>query len=243
MRLMAALLSASLTGLSLAAPAQDQAQAPAEAPALSALIPAKSFPASLMRLAFDKSASEISKRFNEALEKSPEWLQAYIADNAGVKPLPYHPNFGISKEDYGIMLQSFERKRLEPISEVAVQVAKLPDGTLSLECPQMSGTFAGIKLNPATGRLTTPYMEIQSPASRDSELEKDPGNPFGAWKGLSWKGVEQSKEKELYKSVSFIAGRAASGGAAFIAYRVKVMEEGKITKNFEVVLKFAAPRL
>jgi len=246
MRLLAAILIAAAAGLPLASRAQGDA-APAEpakkaAPDLNSIIPSGSFKAELMRLAFDKSAEEISKRFNEALSKDPAWLQDYMAQNAGVKPLPYHPKFGISEEDYKRMLKSFERKTIEPVAVVEMTVAPMPDGSISLECPQMGTAFAGLSIETASGKLRTPYLEIEAPVARDSKIEKDPSNPFGDWTGLSWKGTSRSKDGGDFKSISLIAGKLDSGDACFIAYRVKAMEGGKISRNSEAVFRFKPPR-
>lgn len=216
--------------------AQDK---PAGQP-IASFIPAAPFKASLMRLAFDKQAGDISRRFNEAILASPEWFQAYMADNAGVKPLPYHRNFGISEAEYSAMLKSFESRRLEKVKDVAVIVRRAADGSIRLDCPELGRAFQGIAVDSVTGRLSTPVLDIEKPDCKNSGSASD-GNPFGDWQGVSWKGSESNPEKGVFKSVSFIAGRKSGGGASFIAYRIKEMEANRIKGNFESILQFELP--
>lgn len=210
------------------------------AAAIASCIPTAPFKASLMRLAFDKSAEDISKRFNDALASSPEWFQSYMADNAGVKPLPYHKNFGITEEEYNKMLKSFESRHLERIKELDVIAGQTADGMIRLECPALGKAFCGIVIDPKTGKLSTPVLAIDKMDAKRSGTMAD-GNPFGDWQGISWKGNEAKPEKGLFKSVSFVAGRSTNAGALFIAYRVKVMEANKIKANYESILQFELP--
>ena len=205
-----------------------------------AFFPSTPFRAALMRLAFDKSASEISARFNEAITESPEWFQSYLADNANIKPLPYHKNFGISEDEYKQMLKSFDSKHLEKIQDVSVLVARTPDGLLRIECPELGKSFPGITVDTKSGKLTTPIMEVEKPDAKNSGLASD-GNPFGDWTGVSWKKAQSDSGKGDFRSLSLIIGRSKSQGVSFIAYRIKAMVENKIKSNFESILQFETP--
>ncbi len=218
-----------------------QSQEPQVSPGIADYVPKASFKASIMKLTFDKSAHDISKRFNEAIASSPEWFQAYMASNAGVKPLPYHRNFGISEDEYNAMLKSFESRKLEPVQEVQVLVGRAPDGALRIDCPELGRAFAGILVDLKTGKLSTPLLVIDAPDASKSYGETADGNPFGNWKGVTWKKTETDPDKGDFKSISFIAGRSSSAGVSFISYRIKSMEANKVKSNYESILQFETP--
>ena len=79
------------------------------------------YDAEVLRVRSDEQTEEIAKRFMSAIRNKNDWFQDYVKTNASVKGgLPYHENFGVTREEYLRFQQS--KKTLEPHSKWAQPV-------------------------------------------------------------------------------------------------------------------------
>ena len=83
-------------------------------------LPAVSAKAELMGLVSTPRQRELSAKFAAAIAKRRAWWQSFIRQNADTRPLPYHPYFGISQDEYDEMLAQSEEFTLKSIKEIGV---------------------------------------------------------------------------------------------------------------------------
>ena len=131
-----------------------------------------------------KAADDILRRFQTSLAAEPLWLKSYLAEKA-LKPgqmLPYHEKFGITKDEYQILLKALEKMEMIKVGEVTAKV-------------QAAGSNVVIKIDgsnmPAdTFEFTNDAKSMKcafgTTDTRTEINQTDPNSPTGPWKGTQW---------------------------------------------------------
>src|SRR6266536_4665581 len=71
----------------------------------------------------DPALDDYGRRVREAREKNPEWFIEYARKHQkpGFAPLPYHENFGVSKQEYEHFIQPMNHFREVKRKEIKIR--------------------------------------------------------------------------------------------------------------------------
>ena len=189
-----------------------------------------------MELASPPRLETLTQRFREAISRDPEWMQRHVAeaDLAPGEVLPYHPNMGLSQDEYEEMYRLFSEMVLVPVRDASLVVTEA-DGKLHLEGePDLPG-LSGITIDSDGASVRTPFAVLNG-ADRVSPNENQ--TITGPWSGLSWwhEGIDPATGDGA--TVSFDLGRLEEGGDGLLYYDAKRMENGALVERVRWTLTY-----
>lgn len=183
--------------------------------------------AKVMELAASKDSLLIAQRAQQGVSAHKEWFQEYIKQWQG-KPLPYHVNFGISKEEYETLLDQKDTKLRE-------------NGTLDLEFKAEKNGDIVINTKPDSpiNGLIIKQDSVTTPLGIATQLtsinNQDKNSLTGPWSGMQWsfsdfddKKMEKTNLNEIKgKQVKLAVGKLTTTGEGILYYDVKDIDKPK----------------
>ena len=217
----------------------------AESPGLkpSSFVPADSVVADVMIIEVPPRALELFQQFQEAIGKDPEWLMAYVAEMADQKPLPYHPNFGLSEQEYREYLSLAGKMTLIKAGEVVLRITVDENGILHINTNGLVPDLDGIAIDLANDRITTRF----GTAHERSEIIASEGQELtGPWNGVQWKldeGDPNTLQSDMKNadvcSIRFALGRLQDSGRGLLYYKATRISPGPVKDKAMVVLMYS----
>lgn len=172
--------------------------------------------AKVMQLGMAREAQEIGERFQAALESQPEWALAFLAKAVPGQPLPYHPNFRITEDQYKLFSAAAQNLTLIEVGRVALSTARQANGDLLLITNPPLAPVNGTTV-PADGKVViTPLSALPLVSSVNNQ---DPKAPTGRWTGTQWMTEAGANARQL--TVKFAIGRRSDIGDSIIYFDVK----------------------
>lgn len=188
---------------------------------------------------YPKDIQEIVARWQKAMTEKREWFQQYFSKNYKEgEGMPYNENFEITKEEY---------QRIKDLSKVPQTVVvrsqtflkvKRSSNILSFEADESDMQFlAALKIDLRKERL----MFLNDTIPFSSEINTSPSNPFGQWRGYSWKKeVSNLGEKDELKMEKLIAtiteinfGSINSSNKILFRLKRKDINKGTVNENYD----------
>lgn len=189
----------------------------------STLFPREFITADVMEPSADPKSLEVLSKFQAAIRSDNEWFLDYIAEKSiPGEPLPYHPKFGVTEEEYASLNEgqfSFSKN-----GELKLRFVPYDNGVYEIETQPVS-SFSGVLIDSQRGLMDdADFGNLPTLSLVDNT---DPKSPTGPWKGASWKYSENSDSVIGY--VQFGVGVRGEAGDQGIMYRrvEMLVREGK----------------
>lgn len=163
--------------------------------------------ASVMIMQWPKNYEAVAEKFNRALEKNKEWFVGYAKKVKPGQALPYHAKFGITKEEYKMMLDDSHKVKLVEASTVDLSFVKQENGSIKI-VSKLDLPVNNIVIDEKTG-VTSEFGILKE---RSEVTNTDRNSPTGAWKGIQWKYESINEEKKEARSITFALGTLESTG-------------------------------
>ena len=204
---------------------------------LNGLLPEGNSKVDIMGIKYPEGYEQLIMKFKDAIAKNQEWFITYQKENyvPGVG-LPYHENFGISKDEFEIMKKYNGQVKLSKIAESEF-LAEKTNETISLSAHPDISAFNDIKIKLDSNVL---YMNnIKIPYAGISDI-KDTNNVIGKWKGHRWKLEEISNPN--YTSAAEISGRiyeftvgqSEKDKRTFMYIKKQIVQNGQNVENVDM---------
>jgi len=156
-----------------------------------------------MQIMVPVEIARIGERMVEAAQRNPDWFRAYIAAHPDERPLPYHPNIGVSEAEYRRFVGREGRGLLFEAARIPLTVAATPDGGFAFSASGPAALLDGIVLYPERDLVETPLGRLD----RRVPIDQDDGDaPTGRWTGVQW-----SNEGAPGPRVKLAIGRRENG--------------------------------
>lgn len=168
----------------------------------------------VMQMGYSQEMLDLSLKFQEGLKKHGTWLQEYIQQNPD-GPLPYHVNFGITKEEY-VRYQEISKEdlKLVKIGEIDIQLEHLNNGVIfHTENPAFPLNDVHVDLK--NDYVTTKYARLDI---RSEIHQEDKSAITGRWKGVQWR--YEKLEGNVGTSVKLAIGERTDHGDGILYYDV-----------------------
>jgi hypothetical protein len=185
--------------------------------------------AAVLKMAIDTKTEEIVERMNKSIGQHSTWFKTFISQHKEWKPsdfVPYHPNLGITAEEYKYMVNNLKR------SAHAVEIGKvlltsLPTKTgaqLSVDTPD--STFHDIDISFDSKTVETPLGTLKRPKFISSDQVSP---PLGKWTGYSWSLQEGDPlaGKGEAKGIWLSMGLVLASKKKFIHYKAVLFKDGR----------------
>ncbi len=186
----------------------------------------------------------LAQKFAEAVQKNREWYLDYVKMHQHTKPLPYHPNLGVTQQEY----EEFRKltKEMELVSSARIQLQIITDGNLirfkttdtSGITPILNRTVIDLEKNAVlidSIRLTY-EKEVRVTDSTNAMKSK--------WSGHKW-SFQDPEDLDIENissdgfnaaAFNFTVGKLESSGNTLLHYKIVIIKDGKRTAQLDIPL-------
>lgn len=179
--------------------------------------------------------TRIQTTFDKSMRENGQWFLAYVKSEARTgEALPYHPNFGITEDEYkrlGEFLKSF---KLVPVAKGRLKFTAHSDLKTLIENVDGLREFDGIVIDFEHNQVTTHW----GTASSDKPVHTDEQSALGRWDGSCWRLNAGTIESGSMTILEFDIGRQAATALNLMHLRAAVVDKGKKTVNVETIIRF-----
>jgi hypothetical protein len=199
-------------------------------------------PGRIINVAVPDKVVEYTKTMQAAVARNPDWWSAYVKQSMPTEgPLPYHPNFGLTEEQYKEYLALAKQMELQEGAETSLLVQRTEEGTWTLNPGAPVGKPLQIEIDVKNRVAKTPYGTLVSP----TEIRSGSGNAWGSlgeWEGLEWKMREGAPESGRAKLVTLRLGRLLNSNRGILLFEARVLDIGKPAAKVGVFMTFSLTR-
>jgi hypothetical protein len=199
------------------------------------LLPVGAITADLMQPVSPPRLTELSTKFQAAIQQNPEWWSEYVQNTPAGQTVPYHPNMGLSEGEYAEMLALFDELGLQKTAEVTIMVTASGENHFVLDGGTALPYLTGIEIILDQDLVRTPY----GVASQHTAIAPDDAQQLtGPWKGIQWfldtRDPQQATSTGIH--IEFALGRLQQDGRCLMYYRVQQFESAGKTVDLMIVL-------
>ncbi|OJJ20333.1 hypothetical protein BKI52_17880 [marine bacterium AO1-C] len=212
---------------------------------LNNLLPQGKFQADVMNgVKQSDKLKEVTAKFQKGIQENYLWYIDYIKKHEGKTPIPYHPNFGISKAEYASLETLLNEVEIVSTGKISLTIIK-QKGVINFKASGKFEVLEYIKVLPESNQIVIGDYKL---SFRDTINVKTNNNGLKSkWQGYRWEyslpaDLNLDMLKDLtnlsYKYYKCSIGRLERNGKTFFKIRGQEINDGVKEINFEVVLMF-----
>ncbi len=187
---------------------------------------------------------ELTLKFQQGVQNNYEWFVEQLKTVESGKPMPYHPNLGLTEDEY-IELQSFNND-IEIIStgKENVEVIK-NDSIISFKSQGKLKILESVKVHLnkdeiIIGQYTLTYLGAANITDTNNGLKSK-------WKGHNWRyefpenldlGILKDLENLKAKQYKFTIGKLEKNGKTFLQIKGREFYKGVKEVEFDIPIIF-----
>lgn len=191
-----------------------------------------------------KRQAELMEKFKLGVQKNYDWFIDHTKKFENVRPLPYHPNLGLTEEEYTEMQVAI--KEMESISSGSEVVSILKNNNIiSFKSRGRLAILQVVKID-LEKNLVIIGDEVLNFTGK-SDITNETNGLKSKWKGYNWdletpKDIRPDQFKGLAnlnaKFYKLTIGRLEKNGKTFLQIKGKEIEKGKTKVAFDIPLIF-----
>ncbi|CAM4034103.1 hypothetical protein [Bacillus paramycoides] len=190
--------------------------------------------ADIMTLEMDPDTLEkvgsIGQRMREHLANNMDWYLKYVEEHAEKKSFPYHPNFGVTKEEYEFVLNAIDQSELVNTKDGKLKFKKKSNHEVEIFSSESIKLLNYVVIDTEKNTVKTSLGECEY----FGEIIASPEQKLtGPWHGKRWM---LKKDGLIY---TFSLGKLETGNKSIIDISVKGKHKGEII-NKEEALEFSS---
>ncbi|MFP8965672.1 hypothetical protein ACKC9G_03715 [Pokkaliibacter sp. CJK22405] len=214
-----------------------RAHADSAAARLTQYLPSADFQADVMQILPPKVIRQLHDRIMASISQHQEWFQQYVAQAKQGQPLPYHPNFGITQEEYQSYLQGSRRFNLTRTAITQIKVTQDKAGNVMLSNLGLNPPYDHVIYHPATNTVSFAKVELDK---FQLVNQQERNSITGRWHGAQWRFDTVSKDGKIQQYLKFAIGQLEDKDRSLIYIDGRTYD-GEL-HNSSVVLMFDSPR-
>jgi hypothetical protein len=178
----------------------------------------------------------IQTKMDKAVHEHGHWLQEYVKSTAREgDPLPYHPNFGITDEEYHRYFDSLKDIKLVPAGKGRLRFTALSNSKMRIESVNGLPELNGVVVDTELDQVITPW----GTALVDKPVHTTGKSWLGRWDAHNWKLYAGSPESGSFTILEMGVGRQTDSALNIIHFRATVAENGIKKVQAETVIRFS----
>ncbi|VAW27540.1 hypothetical protein MNBD_BACTEROID06-175 [hydrothermal vent metagenome] len=192
----------------------------------------------------DPRKLELMSKYQQAIKEHYEWFIEYSKNIPEGESMPFHPNLGLTEEEYEELISSMNNVKLESSSQKELKIIH-KDNTISFESGGKLMYLNDIEFHLDKNTISWWNYTL---SLFDSTRVTDEQNALGSsWKGYTWVyestngvDVQQLKDIEKYKAKQYkiTIGRLDKNGKTFLNLKGREYSNGAKQVDFELPLVF-----
>ncbi|MGG3927358.1 hypothetical protein ABET51_15425 [Metabacillus fastidiosus] len=188
-----------------------------------------------------KEAMVIATKMQASLAEKREWFTNYMSQVKEGEVMPYHPNLGITKEEYQFLLDSEKDMKLVKKGETPITVTR--EGNLLTLKATNTTAIKTLTIDLKANTVKTDYGIL----SYDGEIEaSDEQVVTGPWSGHSWnlkegnlnqiEDINNMDENTEMKNIDFSIGKLKETGEIIVYLKTFEIKNLEKNQNEEILL-------
>lgn len=206
--------------------------AQAESPiSVKELLPAGEIHADILAPGFDEETQKLTVKFQEGIQKNREWFTQYMANLPADQPLGYHPNFGLTREEFEKVKHAVGNLSLVKAGTGTFYVEAEGD-TILLKAEGALSGLNGLRIDLSANVLETPYGEcrLYKPFVAPSPSALMPsGHEWGCDNGIS---------EDQLKDIKFIVGKSSKPGKNLLWFKAREFSQDRQNVFADIMVEF-----
>lgn len=193
----------------------------------------------------NKRQEELTKKFQEGIQQNYEWFVDYMKTVPDGQPMRYHPNLGLTEEEYKELHGYMNNIELVSSGKSDVTI-KHKNNTIEFKADdEKLKLLEFVKIDLIKNVVTIGEYEL---AFSDTVNVTDDKNGLKSkWKGYTWKfeepkDIDMNALKDLQtlkdKQYKFTIGQLEKNGKTFMSVKGQEIENGAKQVSFELPLIF-----
>jgi hypothetical protein len=201
------------------------------------VIPSGHVEVEILDLRLPPRAEELGKKMADSMAKDRRWFMEYTRDNAVQgQPLPYHPKFGLSEDEYREFLAETTTKERKLVVRARGKLDFEQAGNVvTLDAPGVDSPIDQIRVDLTTKRVHTLAGDLGPPKWVTSDRTDI---PLGPYEGYTWRFEKGDLNSLDITTVSLDIFRLKSSGRIFWRFKDGVMEKGTPTRKADLMFQY-----
>lgn len=208
-----------------------------------ALLPEGSWTADVMT-AFkgEEKMRPLLQKYAEALQRNRDWYVAYLKEHRDRKPIPYHPNFGLTEQEYREIGEYATSAEMIAGSQITIRV--IPEGNvIRLYTEDDSPISPAINVTVINLEEDAVYLaDIKLAYRKEVNVTTDKNALKSKWHGREWAYQDPADLDEgnfsldglNAESYRFLLGRRESDGATMLQYKIQRVKNGQAVSQMDI---------
>ncbi len=194
-----------------------------ESPPVEHLLPAGEHSVDVLQLVPHPELASLGFRMQAAAQANSTRFEEHFASAGPGEPMTYHPNLGVTEEEYARVLVLADSSSMAVSATVPMTMFEAGSGVsiTSPDIPALQEFSVASDGGPVTtqqGQLD--YLE---------EVHVDgTGGVLGAWDGHKWRRFEGDADSGTFLEETMSIGRVRDGGCTLISYRFRRTVAGRL---------------
>jgi hypothetical protein len=233
----AATNSTSLAGQELPPETQPVQAAPGAGGEVAEFLPIGEFDVSVKGYHVSPETEALMARWQAALRQQPDWWAEFLSQQAPGEPLPYHPNFGITEDEYVQMMRGMEQMEVREVARSRLSILDRGNGVIGFQGGEPISALNAIEIDARADVVRTPFGRLQG----SERISRGANSPLGPFDGRFWNRPEADEVPDDPATVKFGIGRNVEGNSVFIDYRAKKVTADGQLRRADVLVSFEVP--
>lgn len=209
------------------------------------LIPTGLLKADIMdQIRQNQRQTELTIRFKNGIKENYEWFLEYAKTIPKGEKMPYNEKFGLTKEEYSELTNFISNAEMISSGMETVFVENKND-TINFKSQGKLSPFNSLKID--LKNKTVLFEENKLLLTDTMNVTTDDNGLKSRWKGYIWRyedphelDFDDLKEVDNLnmKQYKFTIGRLEKNGKSYMSLKVRVVEAGEKTVDFELPVVF-----
>ncbi|NAY90287.1 hypothetical protein GTQ34_00005 [Muricauda sp. JGD-17] len=187
---------------------------------------------------------ELTMKFQQGIQNNYEWFVEYMEKSTPGKPMEYHPNLGITKDEYNELQELIKNIEITSSGKENVEIIKT-DSTISFNSLGGLQILNRVKINSVKNEIE--IGEIKLSYSGSVKVDNDENGFKSRWNGHNWafefpNGLNSEMLKDVQnlvaKNYKFTIGKLEKNGRTFIQIKGLEINKGEKEVEFDIPLLF-----
>lgn len=187
--------------------------------------------AQIQKIEYTPEIKSLTDKLAENLENNSEWFQQYSSQLAPGQKIPYHPNMGLTENQYQLLLGSEEQKRLTPTGGTRLAFSWRDDDVVSITGLPEEPPFDSLLYESVSDSLISSFGTMTKSVPARGKLSDDTSL---AWSGRLWAKERSDESGKL--SILYVIGHLDEGERGVLIHEIKGVVNETVVEHHYMVM-------
>jgi hypothetical protein len=179
--------------------------------------------------------NQIHAKFTQSIKDNGSWFLDYVKSNSQPgQPLPYHENFGVTKNEYEQYHTFLKNIKLVPVAKGRLRFTKRSNDQTVIDGVDGLHEFDGTVIDFKHKHVVTRWGTVPL----DKVVHTDEKSSLGSWDGFSGRLQTGDPDSGTVSLVRIDIGRQSKTSLNVVSLSARVLQNGVKTVSVETPVRF-----